>query len=99
VTQAKPTKLKRKSPTYSIKRKPCRSEVREEAELYGLEAEPTSILAESAAKDKMTLGYDPSYGAKPFTNFSSVTPETDLGTLNLNWQERDLPEAGLALAS
>ncbi|MCE2462871.1 MAG: class I SAM-dependent methyltransferase, partial [Dehalococcoidia bacterium] len=28
----------------------------------------------------------------PFTDFSSVTPETKLSDLNLNWRERDLPE-------
>ncbi len=28
----------------------------------------------------------------PFTDFASVTPETNLNDLNLNWKERDLPE-------
>ena len=28
----------------------------------------------------------------PFTDFSSVTPETELDGLNFNWYERDLPE-------
>ena len=28
----------------------------------------------------------------PFTDFSSVIPETKLSDLNLNWRERDLPE-------
>ncbi|MBI4338953.1 MAG: class I SAM-dependent methyltransferase [Chloroflexi bacterium] len=28
----------------------------------------------------------------PFTDFASVTPDTDLNQLNLNWKERDLPE-------
>ncbi len=38
------------------------------------------------------LGYNPVYDAPPFTAFGSVTPDTLLGTLNLNWRERDLPE-------
>jgi DNA modification methylase len=32
------------------------------------------------------------YKEIPFTDFSSVTPLTDLEDLNLNWRERDLPE-------
>ncbi len=28
----------------------------------------------------------------PFTDFASITPETNLNDLNLNWKERDLPE-------
>jgi hypothetical protein len=38
------------------------------------------------------LGYNPIYDAPPFTDFGNVTPDTLLGTLNLNWRERDLPE-------
>ena len=43
---------------------------------------------------KRTLGVtgNPDYEGKPFTDFASVTPSTDLATLNLNWRERDLPE-------
>ncbi len=32
------------------------------------------------------------YKQQPLTNFSSVKPSTSLDTLNLNWQECDLPE-------
>ncbi len=41
-----------------------------------------------------TLGVtgNPQYDGKPFTDFATVTPETDLASLNLNWRERDLPE-------
>lgn len=35
---------------------------------------------------------NPDYEEEPFTQFSSVTPETQLELLNLNWRERDLPE-------
>ena len=28
----------------------------------------------------------------PFTDFEAITPQTELGYLNLNWRERDLPE-------
>ena len=35
---------------------------------------------------------NPDYEEEPFTRFSSVTPDTQLELLNLNWRERDLPE-------
>ena len=35
---------------------------------------------------------NPDYGEEAFTEFSSVTPETHLELLNLNWREKDLPE-------
>lgn len=35
---------------------------------------------------------NPDYGTEPFTAFSSVTPDTPLDALNLDWRERDLPE-------
>ena len=35
---------------------------------------------------------NPDYDGDPFTDFSSVTPNTPLQSLNLNWRERDLPE-------
>lgn len=38
------------------------------------------------------LGYNPIYDAPPLTDFASVTTDTLLGTLNLNWREHDLPE-------
>ncbi len=36
--------------------------------------------------------YNPEYGLEPFKDFEKVGPRTALGELNLNWQERDLPE-------
>lgn len=38
------------------------------------------------------LGYNPHYEGTPLTDFASITPETPLETLNLNWREQDLPE-------
>jgi len=38
------------------------------------------------------LGYNPHYQGVPFTGFASISPETDLSALNLNWREQDLPE-------
>ena len=35
---------------------------------------------------------NPDCAAAPFTDFASVTPDTPLAALNLNWRERDLPE-------
>ena len=37
-------------------------------------------------------GYAPQYPGIPFTNFETTDPDTDLESLNLNWQEKDLPE-------
>ena len=37
-------------------------------------------------------GYAPQYPLVPFTEFDSVTPETPLESLNLNWREQDLPQ-------
>lgn len=36
--------------------------------------------------------YSPVYEGEPFTAFHTVTSETRLEELNLNWRERDLPE-------
>jgi hypothetical protein len=36
--------------------------------------------------------YSPVYDGNPFTAFHTVTPETRLESLNLNWREQDLPE-------
>jgi hypothetical protein len=41
----------------------------------------------------MVLPYNPVYNTPPFTDFASVTPETPLQSLNLNWREQDLPES------
>lgn len=37
-------------------------------------------------------GYSPIYVEKPFTDFASVNPKTEIKALNFNWTERDLPE-------
>jgi len=36
--------------------------------------------------------YQASYSREPVRNFSAISPDTRLETLNLNWKERDLPE-------
>jgi len=38
------------------------------------------------------LPYNPVYDTPPFADFTSITPETPLLSLNLNWREQDLPE-------
>ena len=42
-----------------------------------------NVLAEKIARQ---------YKEKPFTDFASIGPDTQLEKLNLNWRERDLPE-------
>ena len=37
-------------------------------------------------------GYPPQYPETPLTDFNSVSPNTALESLNLNWREKDLPE-------
>lgn len=44
-----------------------------------------------AVKESGTL-YSPTYAQPPFVRFETVTPDTPLSVLNLNWRERDLPE-------
>lgn len=38
------------------------------------------------------MPYNPVYMPQPFTDFASITPDTPLSSLNLNWRERDVPE-------
>jgi len=38
------------------------------------------------------MTYNPTYATQPFTDFDSVTAQTPLENLNLNWREKDLPE-------
>lgn len=91
--RTKAKKAKKESVAYSRKRRTRRPKVREGAEAYRLEAEPAVVQAATAARDKEKLGYNPLYETKPFTDFASVSPATDLSILNLNWREQDLPEA------
>ena len=53
------------------------------------EQNPAVEAGEAAANP---LGYSPSYGSEPFLDFESITPATDLQSLNLNWREADLPQ-------
>ncbi|NLG68451.1 MAG: site-specific DNA-methyltransferase [Firmicutes bacterium] len=43
-------------------------------------------------KSRISVTGNPAYDGRPFTAFATVTPETDVASLNLNWGERDLPE-------
>ena len=38
------------------------------------------------------MDYNPVYDLPPFIDFESITPNTPLKSLNLNWREQDLPE-------
>ena len=50
-------------------------------------------MHETTTKQKNTsLGYNPIYYRKPFTDFKSVNRKTKLSALNLDWREQDLPE-------
>lgn len=44
-----------------------------------------------AKRRKLALA-NPDYSGTPFTDFASVTPDTPLTSLDLNWREKDLPE-------
>ncbi len=51
-------------------------------------------MQQAEVLERRSLGItgNPDYDGEPFTDFSAVTPDTDIETLNLNWRERDLPE-------
>ena len=53
-------------------------------------ASPTTV--ESPSKTDSPYGYSPKYPLEPFTEFGTITPDTPLESLNLNWKEQDLPE-------
>jgi hypothetical protein len=78
-------KKKRAPGRVPAKRRISRPVVRD---VNGVEEENGEQLVASDA----ALGYNPVYDTPPLTDFASVTPDTLLGTLNLNWRERDLPE-------
>jgi DNA modification methylase len=44
------------------------------------------------AIQRQKLGYNPHYEGVPLTDFASITTDTPLSSLNLNWREKDLPE-------
>lgn len=46
-------------------------------------------MARAPSKDSLQT---PPLPLVPFTDFDSITPQTNLQSLNLNWTERDLPE-------
>ena len=51
---------------------------------------PTTV--ESSTMTDSPYGYSPQYPLVPFTEFGTITPDTPLESLNLNWREQDLPE-------
>lgn len=48
--------------------------------------------AQTLERRRLGITGNPNYDGLPFTDFESVTPETSIEHLNLNWRERDLPE-------
>ena len=57
--------------------------------------QPSAVKSQAAVSTNGTgaaYGYSPQYPLIPFTDFGSVTPETSLESLNLNWREQDLPQ-------
>ncbi|MDE2824074.1 MAG: DNA methyltransferase [Chloroflexota bacterium] len=53
-------------------------------------ATPTTV--ESSTMTDSPFGYSPQYPLVPLTEFGTITPDTSLESLNLNWREQDLPE-------
>ena len=53
-------------------------------------ASPTTV--ESSSKADSSYGYSPQYPRVPFTEFGTISLDTPLESLNLNWREQDLPE-------
>jgi hypothetical protein len=51
--------------------------------------EPEEVIIEPGTHRSLA---NPQYVQQPFTDFASIGPETDLGSLNLSWREKDLPE-------
>ena len=49
-------------------------------------------MAVAGKPRSVSYGYSPQYPLIPFTDFESITCDTDLQLLNLNWREQDLPE-------
>jgi len=80
----------RSKPKKTKSRANGRRVVKEEAPVYRVLHQHD--LFESEKSNSQRLGYSPAYGKPAFTAFRSVTPETNLSSLNLNWREVDLPE-------
>ena len=55
---------------------------------------PSAIASspKASGRNGSQYGYSPQYPLLPFTEFDSVTRDTPLESLNLNWREKDLPE-------
>lgn len=57
-----------------------------------MQHETSKIAEERVGGPSRGLGYNPHYEGIPLTDFATVTPDTPLTALNLNWREKDLPE-------
>ena len=57
-------------------------------------ASPVAVAPESmsAKGTEDQYGYSPQYPEVPFTAFDTITSDTQLDALNMNWREKDLPE-------
>ena len=57
-------------------------------------ASPVAVAPEStsAKGTEDRYGYSPQYPEAPFTAFDTITSDTPLDALNMNWREQDLPE-------
>ena len=57
-------------------------------------ASPVAVAPEStsAKGPEDRYGYSPEYSLLPFTAFDTITSDTPLDALNMNWREQDLPE-------
>ena len=57
-------------------------------------ASPVAVAREptSAKGTEDRYGYTPQYPEAPFTAFDTITSDTPLDALNMNWREQDLPE-------
>jgi DNA modification methylase len=75
----------------TVPRKTSTFVLRETPVLY--RTAPQELFSDVEKANGKKYGYNPVYTDKPFTDFASIDSETDLSTLNLNWHEKDLPEA------
>lgn len=64
----------------------------ESCQVSDMNATDIESKARVAGADQPSYGYSPQYPDLPLTDASTVSPDTPLEKLNLNWREQDLPE-------